>query len=205
MFFGRCIKLEIKSLVTNDMDIIVPHGLLLVADNSEVENKVVTSRHVIHVEALSTTNTQLYAMSTDMNKHVPDIWSSFQAGEMAQGDLKKVVDELNATDTQTATGQIAVWMVTDSAQRDKLEQFGASASEIEEALDILGRAGVDPPFTIEDMETVFLTCLGLFILVIVLIAVIAFINKRSGGKSGISPQEDKSEIKEEIEGDGKSK
>lgn len=204
VFYGRCVVIEIVSVVANDLDIIIPQGLLLVADIEAVENKVITSRHIIHVEALSKTTTILYAMSTDMRKDVPDYTITFQTGDMAQGDLKKVVDELNSTDTQKATGQIAVWMVTDSAKRDTLEQLGANDSEIDEALEILDNVGVEPPFTDEDLDSGFLTCMGLVMLVIALIIVIAFISSRSKGKSQDSAIEEGLESEKEVPDEGKS-
>jgi hypothetical protein len=204
VFFGRCVEIEIVSVVANDLDIIVPQGLLLVADNEAVENKVITSRHKIPVEALSKTTSRLLAMSTNMKKNVPDAWSSFQTGDMAEGDLKKVADELNGTDSQEAAGQIAVWMVTDSAKRDALEQLGASDSEIEEALDIMDSVGVKPPFAREDPDSGLLTCVGLVILVIALIVIIAYISSRSKGKSQIFPMEEKNDNEERVVEDEKS-
>ncbi len=204
VFFGRCVEIEIFSVMTNDLDIIIPQGLLLVADNEAVENKVITSRQKIPVEALSKTTSRLLAMSTNMKKNMPDAWSSFQTGDMAEGDLKKVADELNATDTQKAAGQIAVWMVTDSAKRDALEQLGASDSEIDEALDILDTVGVEPPFTGEDPDSGLLTCMGLVALMIVLIIVIAFLSFRSKGKPQSSPIEEASESEKEAPDEGRS-
>jgi hypothetical protein len=107
---------------------------------------------------------------------------------MAVGDLKKVAEYINSTGNQRVAGQIAVWMVTDSAKRDSLEGFGATDSEIEEALDILDDVDVEPPFT-EDGDSGLLICLGLVALMIILIAVIAFISFKFKGKPQSPPEE----------------
>ncbi|UCF08442.1 MAG: PPC domain-containing protein [Thermoplasmata archaeon] len=190
VFYGKCINIQITSLVANQLDIVIPAGQLLKAHSQEVEDKVVTKDTVVHVEALNVVDTRLYAMSTNMVKKVPNTDSTFKIDSMAAGDLKKVVDELNTTDSQSVSGQIAVWMVTNDAQKSELTQLGANESAIDAGLEILTNAGVTPPFRDENgVEPGLMIYLGLMLIVILLIAVLALLSARHGKKQKEETQE----------------
>lgn len=191
VFFGQSLEIEVTNLLANAIDIIIPEGQLFTAHNTFEENKVVTRRDTVSVNALSKAYKKLYAMSTDMRKNVPDADSLFRVGDNVTGDLRKVVEELNSSDTQSAVGQVAVWMVTDSAQKDELRQLGASDSQIDEAVTILEVVGVDPPFSHDDtLELDFIACLGLIVLAISLIILIALLSRRFGEKQGETTSRD---------------
>jgi hypothetical protein len=145
VFYGECNIITIKSYVANDLDIIVPAGLILKAHDEEVEDKVVTMTHTINVKALSRKDSKLFAMSINLYKNVPILYTEFEVGAIATGDLLKIAEYIDENNEQTSSGQAAVWMVSDNAKSSELEQIGATPSIITSARGMLVGSGINPP------------------------------------------------------------
>jgi hypothetical protein len=142
VFYGLCIKVSLTSFVDNDLDIIVPSGLMLEATDEEVEDKIITKTHTINMESLASNETEIFAMSIDMYKNIPVLSTTYTMGEMASGDILKVANYIDEHRQQTAVGQAAIWMISDNATDEELESIGATSSGIAFAKVILEDSGV---------------------------------------------------------------
>jgi hypothetical protein len=145
VFYLRCIEITIESFVSNDLDIVVPAGLQLISNHEDVENKIVTLTDTIDVNSFAQKTVKLLAMSINMNKAVPNVYTTFEVGTMATGDLLKIAQHIDSPSSQSISGQIAIWMVTDDATSTEAQQLGATSSQISSARNILEQAGVEPP------------------------------------------------------------
>jgi hypothetical protein len=144
VFYGLCVKVSLTSLVANDLDIMVPCGLTLIPWDEEVEDKVITKTSTIHLESLSSNETEIFAMSTDMYKNIPVLHSTFKIGDMASGDILKIAKHIGEHDHQSSAGQAAIWIITDDATDNDLENIGATSSTVKAAKEILVDSGVTP-------------------------------------------------------------
>jgi hypothetical protein len=194
VFYGQCNIITIESLVANDLDIIIPAGLILKSLEEEVEDKVITLTQTINVPSLSQKESKLYAMSINLYKNIPILFTEFEVGTMATGDLLKIAELINTNNHQTPSGQVAVWMVSDNAQSTELEQIGATSSMITSAKAMLINAGITPP-TDDSTETDDDGFFGPFtnwicpvsIIIIVVLMILGAIGRRSRAKKAPSP------------------
>ena len=194
VFYGQCNIITIESVVANDLDIIIPAGQILIATDEEVEDKVVTMTQTINIPSLSQKDTKLFAMSINMYKDVPMRYTPFEVGTMASGDLLKIAEVIDENNQQTASGQVAVWMVSDDATSTYLQQLGATSSMITSGKGMLIEAGINPPQD-DDSETdegfdfgsIANWICPSIIIIIIIMAILGAIGKRKGAKTASPP------------------
>ena len=187
VFYGQCVKISLTSFVANDLNIVVPCGLKLISSDEEVEDKVITKTHTIKVNSLVANETDIFAMSINMYKNIPILHSTFEMGEMASGDMKKIADHINEHNHQTSAGQAAVWMISDDATSTELEQIGATSSIITAAELMLIEAGITTSENGEeepDDESTTITdwIAPIIIIIIVVLIIIGLIIRRPKAK-----------------------
>jgi hypothetical protein len=191
VFYGPCIEITIESFVSNDLEVLVPAGLTLISTDEDIENKIVTKSESLQITSYSQKSFKLLAMSINMLKMVPSIYSPFDVGTMATGDLLKIAQALDSGDSQGVAGQIAVWMVSDNATSTDVEQLGATKSQISAAKLKLNEAGIKAPEEDDPDDGDFysnplnLICLTLIIVVVILF-IIGSISKRRRDKDTAS-------------------
>jgi hypothetical protein len=185
VFYGLCIKVTITSYVTNDLDIIIPPGLTLRSTEEDVEDKVITKAQTMEVGSLTSKETEIFAMSINMYKKIPVLHSTFEIGGMAAGDLLKIANHINDGGHQSSAGQAAVWMITDDATSEELENIGATSSMISQADQMLNEAGIAIPDDGEpedDQDEFSNMIVPLIVIVIIATILIILLTRRSRGK-----------------------
>jgi len=142
VFFGESIEIVLTSRVDYTICIEIELGLKLICDDYDVQNMIVTDSYTINLYSEEVTTTGLYAMCINMHYSAPNYYASFGIGDIATGDLQRVVERVHSTGNQDASGQCAIWAVTDGALEADLETYGASSYELTIGQSILDNADV---------------------------------------------------------------
>jgi hypothetical protein len=194
VFYGLCNIITIKSYVTNNLDIIIPAGQKFIAIDEDVEDKVVTKTETVNIQSLSQKEKRLLAMSINMYKNVPMLYTTYKVGPMASGNLLKIAEAIDENNHQGASGQVAIWMVSDDAQSSYLQQLGATSSMISSAKEMLIEAGINPPQDDDsepddgfDFGSIATWLCPSIIVILIIMAILGAIAKRREAKAASPP------------------
>lgn len=135
--YGKCMAIVLKSKIDSFVTVKLDYGTLLAPTDSIVQTMLVTHKAVFPLYPGQTYVTRFYAMCAQLHNKAPDIETTFSIGEMADSNLLRLANYLDANYIQNMLGQHAVWAMTDQADFDELKKYGADSNSIIKTKSIL--------------------------------------------------------------------
>ena len=142
MYYGRCMQLQLKNPGDDTLRISIPEGLLLISEDSTVQDMLVTQALEAILYPGKTKSYRLYAMCSEIHDKMPASFTKYKAGKMGDANLVAIAHVINKHFMQNMIGQNAVWAYTDNATLAELKNYGATKESIELTLGLLEKAGV---------------------------------------------------------------
>ena len=142
IFFGECIEMTVSNELSVALEIEVNLGRQLICQESGIQNMVVTEEYSFTLDADRTISFTVNAMCMNMYEDAPVYGVYYDLGSLASGQVLGAVNQISSSDSQDASGQCALWAVTDSADGDYLRQYGATDNDINKAQALLDAAGI---------------------------------------------------------------
>lgn len=172
VFFGQCIDIELTSLVDTMIYVNVELGRIFVCKEYGVQDMIVTKSYEATLWDGDTGTITVYAMCADMLEDAPMAGVYYDLGSKCTGSTYDVVSYISGNSYQGASGQCALWAVTDDADVDYLQAYGASSTDLNQAQGILDNVGISKNispsgglFGIPGFELIFVVCAVALILV----------------------------------------
>jgi hypothetical protein len=135
-FYNEPLDYSVENLTADQLDVCFPAGLTMISGSGDYQNLVLTKTVALLIPPSGTQAGSLYADCINLSRHAPASGGGFTPGDMAQGDLLRVVQAIDRQSAQGRLGaQMAVWAVTDNLT---LEDFGnGSESESTQMLQLV--------------------------------------------------------------------
>jgi hypothetical protein len=111
---GECIELTISNLADHDTTIYIEAGRRLVSADTSEQDILIVKEQPLFVRAGQTITTRVYGFCCQASFHSPAQGGSFYAGELADTNLRKLAEFLNANPYSNSVMQNAVWVVSDN-------------------------------------------------------------------------------------------
>jgi hypothetical protein len=113
-FTGQCIIFTLQNKSSQNLMLHLEAGRFMMPSDSTRQRMVITKEQFITVKPNSTETAKSYAMCTQMHKSSPVQKTTFTMGNMAEGNLLKLIEIISKNNFQTMTAQSAVWAVSDA-------------------------------------------------------------------------------------------
>lgn len=113
-YIGQCVLLDIANKTVEDILIHVEAGRFMMPSDTTKQRMIITKDYFFLVNKNSSDTLKSYAMCTQMHNAAPSKNMLFKIGNMAEGNLLKLVQIISKNNFQTHAAQSAVWTVTDN-------------------------------------------------------------------------------------------
>ena len=170
VFFGKCIEMEVENKISSTLYLTVNLGRQLICRESSIQNMGVTENYYFTLYSYEKKTITVNAMCMNMYEDAPVEGAYYDLGPICSGDAYDVISEIGSINSQDASGQCALWAVTDNADGDYLRNYGADDDDVNKAQGILDAAGVN--YNIESGGGGFTLSL-IFILFMIIIIVVS--------------------------------
>ena len=183
IFFGKCIEMEVKNEISSTLYITVKLGRQLICRDSSIQNMGVTENYYFTLYSYETKTITVNSMCMNMYEDAPVKGSYYDLGPICSGDAYDVISEISSSNSQDASGQCALWAVTDNADGEYLRNYGADDDDINKAQGILDVVGIN--YNIESggggfsLNFIFILALIIIVIVVVVVIVILKLKKRT--------------------------
>lgn len=119
---GECIQLQLQNISRKRIEVRVPAGQIFEAGDSILQNIMVGKEETFLVESGKSRLGKLFGFCIEASDGSPGEGSRFSLGPLAQGNLLKLAQHLDANKLhQNPSAQFAVWAVSNS---ERLEGIG---------------------------------------------------------------------------------
>lgn len=187
VFYGQCISVEMTSNVDYSLTITYDSGQVLRADDSEVQDMIVTGDYTWTLDAMQTKTVTISAFCMEMHDYAPGKdWTFSVTDRQGSTELNYICDRIQAGSCSYVVGQCSIWYITDWASKEELVDMGATEYQLEQAASVLESAGTTPPDDWKPSDDEALPSSLLYIgavaaiVIILVVAVFAFAHSRKG-------------------------
>ncbi|MCS6933552.1 MAG: hypothetical protein NZM35_00190 [Chitinophagales bacterium] len=112
--YGPCLAMHLSNTSSGRIAINLKHGYVLVPDDTNVQNMMVTKDITFTLEANQYKRFRIFAMCVEASNAAPQEKSLFKLGKRAEGNLLAIAEYINRKNYQNRAAQQAVWCITDS-------------------------------------------------------------------------------------------
>lgn len=149
------INVTIESLYEGKVEVRIPVGTYLIAQNSNVQNMIVTKSQTVILKSHGSELIALDAACANIHRRIPSGQHTFTLQKSGSEELDLLLSVIGDLDMNYAVRQAAIWIVTDDADYDDLgilvtqsnySLFGnrvISKDNAAEAMQILDEVGID--------------------------------------------------------------
>ena len=177
--YGKCMAIVLKSKIDSFVFIKLDCGTLLIPDDSMVQTMLVTNDAEFPLYPGQTYSTRFYAMCAQIHDKAPDIETIFRIGEMADSNLLRLANYLDANYLQNMLGQHAVWAMTDQADFEELKKYGADSNSVIKTKEILNELNLTTKLTAQFSKSEviriktyqFYLAIGAFLILIAIVTI----------------------------------
>lgn len=113
-------RLIIKNLISTDLNILVPAGLMLNSEDEGAQDLIILEESIFFVKGRSLSGFDMFGACTQLSNYAPKTEEKYNVGKMAAEELVALVQILNENQLQSSVGQAAVWAFTDDSSIDNV-------------------------------------------------------------------------------------
>ena len=113
-------RLIIKNLISADLNIQVPAGLMLHSEDQGAQDLIILEESIFMVKGRAVSGFDMFGACTQASNYAPKKEEKYMLGEMAQDELIRIVQIVNENNLQSSVGQAAVWAFTDGSNIDNV-------------------------------------------------------------------------------------
>lgn len=141
--FGKCLSLEVRSLIDSFVVIELEPGQLLMPEQDSVQIMMITQKLEMPLYPKGYNATRIYAMCTQIHMYPPNIETSFRIGKMAEKKMIELANFFSKNHIQNMHAQHALWAYTDKVALEELSIYGADSISINRSADILNAVKIE--------------------------------------------------------------
>lgn len=118
---GKSLRLRIQNLEKKKWTLDIPAGLQFQSQDSSYQDLIVVKSRQIEIDKKQIRFVKLYGMCTQASYRSPAKRAKFNLGEVAQGNLAKVVQYLDQNKFLDYSAQNAIWAITDGKRLENID------------------------------------------------------------------------------------
>lgn len=141
-FYGKSLRMQIRNLEENDIQVEVESGQKLICDTKTIQNMIITESFSVPLAAGEKDQRSIYAMCGEINDGSPWAENTYQVGPVTSGNTYKIAKVIEANAAQDIIGQCAMWATTDESYTAKIRSYAKTQENLKKSRALLDEAGI---------------------------------------------------------------